>query len=232
MFTTKTGRLLSIFLLGSAVFFNSCKKSEEVMVEKYAYVRVVNASPGLGTYNVYANEQIMNNITSAIPFGGTIAYKTFSPGKHTFKFTTAGSITSLFTKEISVNANEVSSYYLIGKPGQLDGLLVFDANQDVSLSTKSFIRFINLSPDAPALDLNIVGAANVTTNKAYKAYSNYAEVEAKKYSFEIKDSATGVVKATLTDVDFAAGRYYTIIARGLVSPGVNEQPFSAQSIIN
>ena len=230
MFTTKATRLFSILLLLSVIFLNSCKKTEKLVVEKYSYIRIVNASPGVGTYNVYANDKIMN--AAAIPFGGTIAYKTFEPNTHTFKFTSASSTTSLFTKEFSLKANEVSSLYLIGKPGQLEGLFVFDANQDVSLSQKSFIRFINLSPDAPALDLNVVGASAVTTNRPYKAYSTFAEVEAKKYSFEIKDSATGAVKATLTDVDFAAGRYYTIVARGLLNPGVNEQPFSAQSIIN
>jgi len=230
MFTAKAKRLFAIILFLSTIFLNSCKKSGELVIEKYAYIRIVNASPGLGTYNVYANEQIMNS--AAIPFGGTIAYKTFEPNTHTFKFTSASSTTSLFTKDISLKENEVSSYYLIGKPGQLDGLLVFDGNQDASLSEKAFIRFINLSPDAPALDLNVVGATSVTTNKSYKAYSTFAEVEAKKYSFEIKDTATGAVKATLTDVSFAAGRYYTIIARGLLNPGVNEQPFSAQSIIN
>lgn len=232
MFTAKATRLFSILLLLSAIFLNSCKKSEELGVAKYSYLRVVNTSPGLGTYNVYANDRIMNTINAPLPFGGGIAYKTFDPGTYNIKFTTGGDMNSLLTKEVTVKESEVSSLYLIGKPSQLDGLLIFDDVQNPSLSEQSSIRFINLSPDAPALDLNIVGGANVTTNKVYKTYSTYTKLDAKKYSFEIKDTATGAVRATLTDVSFAAGRYYTIIARGLLNPGVNEQPFSAQSIIN
>jgi hypothetical protein len=52
------------------------------------------------------------------------------------------------------------------------------------------------------------------------------------WGLQIKDAATGTVRATLTDIDISAGRYYTIIARGLLSPGTNDQPFSGQSIIN
>lgn len=226
--TAKAARLFVILL--SIVFLNSCKKEKEVVSPNYSYLRIVNASPGLGTYNVYANDKIMN--TAALPFGGTVAYKTFEEGTYNIKFTTASDVTSLITKEVVLKTNEVSSLYLIGKPGQLDGLLVFDDVQTPTLSEQSFIRFINLSPDAGSLDLNVVGGANVTTNKGYKTHSAYAKVDAKKYSFEIKDNATGAVKATLTDVDFVAGRYYTIIARGLVNPGANEQPFSAQSIIS
>ena len=111
-------------------------------------------------------------------------------------------------------------------------LIVADGVQAAVSTQKTSIRFINLSPDAPALDLTIVGGTSVTTNKGYKSFSTYAEFDAKKYSFEIKDSTTGAVKATLTDLDLVAGRLYTIIARGLVNPGTNEQPFTAQSIIN
>jgi len=230
MFTAKATRLFSILLLLGTVFLNSCKKGDDVTVVDPAYFRIINVSPSLGTYNVYINDQILT--TAALPFGGVIPYKTFEPAAYSLKFTTASSITSLLTKQVTLKSKELSSFYLIEKPGQLDGLIVADGVQAAVSTQKTSIRFINLSPDAPALDLTIVGGTSVTTNKGYKSFSTYAEFDAKKYSFEIKDSTTGAVKATLTDLDLVAGRLYTIIARGLVNPGTNEQPFTAQSIIN
>ncbi|MCY1537652.1 hypothetical protein D9M68_731570 [compost metagenome] len=153
-------------------------------------------------------------------------------GNHTVKYTTASSTLPVFTKSIYMDRTKIHSLYLVDKDDNMDVLMIQD---DASLSSKtqSLVKFINLSPDAPALDLVIKDGAGLVSGKTYKTGSTYALIDSKKYTFEIKDSATGEVKATLNDVDFAVSRYYTIIARGLMNPvSSNDQPFSGQVIIN
>lgn len=228
--STRSTRLFTYLLLViCAVSFNSCKKEEEVNVN-ISYLRVFNASPTFGTYNLYTNDKMIN--TGPIPFGGSLAYAQFEAGTHSIKFTTAGDVTSLLTKQVTLAAKKVNTLYLIDKDDKLDAIFVVDGDAGVTSSDKAFVKFINLSPDAPALDLKVKDGASLVTSKAYKTGSEYAQIDPKTYSFEIKDSATGNVKTTLTDVVFTAGRYYTIISRGLLNPGTNQQPFSAQSIIN
>ncbi len=227
---TSALRLFTYALLSTCTVLalSSCKKTDDT-VKDQSYLRVINVSPTAGTYNAYINDKLANS--AALPFGGTINYVQAVPGTYSLKFTTASDIQSLLTRSVTLETNKVYSYYLIEKVPNLDGLLVVD---DMSMAAvdKGFVKFINLSADAPALDLVIKDGASVTTGKTYKTSSAFTGFEPKAYTFQIKDSATGTVKATLSDVTLAAGRFYTIVAKGLLNPGNNEQAFGAQSIIN
>jgi hypothetical protein len=228
---TKSIRSISYLLLMglTLVFLGACKKTETAAVADVSYLRVINASPTLGTFNVYLNDQIVNK--AAVPFGGTISYLSLNASNHQIKFTTASDAQSLLTKTLTINKNTAYSFFLIDKDTSLDGLLITDDMANPT-TDKAYVKFINLSPDAPALDLNIVGGTSLVTSKAYKTSSTFVAVDPKTYAFEIKTSTTGLVKTTLNDVVLTGGRYYTIISRGLLTPGNNEQAFSAQTIIN
>lgn len=227
--STSQIRLYICFLLSAVTLLAlaSCAKKDQDTVDT-AIIRIINVAPTTGTFNIYVDDKMMNS--AAIPFGGSIAYSQTLAGSHTLKFTTATDIQSLYTQSISLSKDAVYSYFLTGKLNALEGLLVDDKSSNID-QTKSAVRFINLSPDAPALNLNIVGGATLATGKAYKTNTDYATIDAKTYNFEIKDS-NGAVKATLNDVVFSAGRFYTIVARGLVNPGTNEQSISIQSVLN
>lgn len=226
--STKMMRFFAYTALFSMVSLSACKKEEDPSIDG-TYIRFINVSPTLGTYNIYLDDKMIN--TAAIPFGGTVSYSAYNVGSRTVKYTTASSPQSVLTKQISLTVNQVQSAYLIDKNDKMDVLLVTD-DMNVTSTTKAFVKFINLSPDAPALNLDVTGGANLVKDKTYKNGSTYIQVDPKTYDFDIKDSATGVVKTTLTGIDVVAGRYYTIVSRGLLTPGTNDQPFSAQSIIN
>ena len=221
-------RLFTFVVLFSLVALIACKK-EEVNVPNASYIRFINASPTLGTYNVFLNNKMVN--TAALPFGGTVSYAAYIIGNHTVKYTTVSSAQAVLTKQIVLAINQIHSAYLIDKDAKLDLLLVVD-DASVTSTTKAFVKFINLSPDAPALNLDIKAGANLIKDKTFKTGSAFMQVDPKTYDFDIKDSATGLVKTTLTGVDMAAGRYYTIISRGMLNPSATDQPLSAQSIIN
>ncbi|RZK43774.1 MAG: DUF4397 domain-containing protein [Pedobacter sp.] len=224
----KSFRFLSYFALLALVGLSACKGEEELSPNA-SYLRFINMSPTLGTYNIYFDDTKLN--TAAIPFGGTIAYNTYFMGAHTVKYTTASSTVAVLTKSISLDVDKIHSLYLIDKGDKMDVLMVTD-NVGAISTTKGLVKFLNLSPDAPALTLDIKEGANIARDKTYKTGGEFVSLDPKKYTFEVKDAATGVVKATLTDIDVAIGRHYTIVARGMMSPGANEQAFSAQSLIN
>lgn len=210
----KTGFILLALAVFSTIL-TSCGKTE-VADTTISYVRVVNGSPGLATYNVYLSGNIIN--AAALPFLGSTSYTSRSSGSYNLRFTSASSTETLFTKDITLNPSTNYSYYLVNKPGQLDGILIRD---DVSVSSadKAYIRFVNLSPDAPALDLTKTGTAtSLIANKTYKTASDYITIDAGTISLDVKDTSTGAVKITKTDVALAAGMHYDIICGGLVTP--------------
>jgi len=218
---------LSIVFL-SVLLLNSCKKGTTEVAES-TYLSIINAAPTSATYNVYLNDGKAN--AAALPLGGSINYLQLTPGNFSVKFTTASNIESLFTESVSLAVNTIYSYYLISDNNQLDGLLVTDA---VGAATdKSFVRFINLSPDAPALDVAVTDATTkLITNQSFKSASAFVSVDPSTYSFDIKETSTGTIKTKLTSAVLSAGVYYTIISRGVLNPTGAQEPFSAQLIAN
>ncbi len=225
--STTLTRLFTFIFLFSIVGLSSCKKKEENIPDT-SFIRFINVSPTIGTYNIYLNDNMIN--TAAIPFGGTLSYTSYISGNKTIKYTTASSIQPVLTKQITLAKDKIYSLYLIDKNDKMDALLLTD-EPGVASTTKAMVKFINLSPDAPALSLDINGGANLFKDKTYKNGSEYIMVDPKTYALDIKDSATGVVKTSLTDLQMLAGRYYTIVARGMLNPATNDQSFSAQSIL-
>jgi len=214
-----------IALLFSLALISSCEKGAPAEAPMAA-VSIFNASPTLSTYDVYVNDTKVNS--AALPFGGAVSYNNLNPGTYNIKFTTSGRPESVLTKSTTLIQNTYFSYFLINRSSNLDGLLITDDLSAIS-TTNTFVRFINLSPDAPALDVVINGGATVTTNKLFKEASTFTSLVAGTFTFDIKDKTSGTVLASLPGSVLAAGSHYTIIARGLITPAnSNEHPFSAQ----
>ncbi|WP_316735197.1 DUF4397 domain-containing protein [Pedobacter aquatilis] len=214
-FTQRKTQFIIFALATFTTILGACGKTETTDTT-ISYIRVVNGSPGLGTYNVYLSGTAINS--AALPFAGATSYTSRSSGAYALKFTTASSTDALHTKDITLNPSSNYSYYLVNKPGQLDGFLITD---DISITSadKAYIRFINLSLDAPALDLAKTSATtSLITNKAYKTASSFITVDAGTISLDIKDTATGTIRTTKTDVTLTAGNHYDIICAGLVTP--------------
>ena len=211
----KKTSLNALFIIMAISIFSSCAKTDNADIT-IAYLRAVNASPSLATYNAYLGGSLIS--AAALPFAGSSAYSSRTAGTYSLKFTSGSNTESLFSKDVSLSQNTSYSYYLINKPGQLDGLLISD-DRSVPSADKAYIRFINLSPDAPALDLIKTGTTtSYATNKAYKTNTSFVAVDAGTYSLDVKDTANGAVKTTKTDAVFAAGYHYDIICGGLVTP--------------
>lgn len=221
-------QLIYLSLLCIVLLLNSCTKDTTTV--STAYLSIVNTSPTLGTYNFYIDGTKLN--TGAVPFGGMMAYASYTAGEHTANFTTESGVESLLSKKVNLEADGVYSLFLIEKPGNLDALLIRDV-MTVTSTEQAFIRFINLSPDAPALDLTISEAANALVSaKSYKSASDFQAISPNTYAFDIKENGSANIRANLASVTLTAGKYYTILSRGLLEVGEIDQPFSGQLITN
>jgi hypothetical protein len=231
MMKFSTNAILSFGLLFTLAF-SSCKKDEDTDTTTpdsgTSFISVVNASPSLATYNYYMDDVKMN--TAALPLGGTIPYVQVKSATYATKFTSASTTESLLAKSITLSSSAVYTYFLTGQADKLEGILVKDEISGVT--TQGAIRLVNLSPDAAALDLVVKDGATVITNQFYKSVSAFVAMDTKVYTLNVVDKSTGAVKATLTDVTLGAGKYYTVLVRGMVNPGNTDHPLGAQLIVN
>lgn len=232
MSVTKNFKKLGVLALLSigVLTIQSCSKDPGPAPE-YAFLNITNTHPTPATFNIYIDQKRIND--GAVAFGGNSGYMPLTPGSHNVKFTTASSTTAFIEKNVALEANSVTSLFLINQGANMDLFTVKDKLGDV-YSTKAHIRFINLSPDAPALDLGEKDGEVIISDKAYKVASDFIEVEAKAYVLQIKDKATGapINGGALESFDFKAGRSYTIIAMGLLEPTDVEQAFASKILIN
>ncbi|UKT63904.1 DUF4397 domain-containing protein [Pedobacter mucosus] len=229
-FTKNHFKLSSVVILLMLTLLNACKK-EDTVDTSIAYFRVTNASPTLSTYNVYLNGTQIN--PSALPFAGSVAYNARSTGSYNLKFTSASSTTTLLSKDFSINASTYNTIYLINKTNALD---IFTAVDDLSVTsaTKAYIRFINLSPDASAMDLVNTGTTNTTlfTGKTYKTATGFLAIDGGVYSLDAKETTGGAVRTSLSAFTFTAGYHYDIIYGGLIAPANDtERPVNLQAIL-
>lgn len=217
--------IIAIVILLITLFMQSCKSDDPAPEARISLLSVTNASPTLATYNFYLNNTKVHN--GALPFGGGIPYLRLNPGIFAAKLTTESSTESLLSENITLENGKVYSLFVVEKGTNLDYLLIDDEIKTPA-EEKAGIRFINLSPDAPALNIATKDDVVIATDKAFKAASDFIEIPAKVYTFEIKDKATGALKAEMKDIDIKKGKIYTIIARGMLTPTGTDRPFSGQ----
>lgn len=208
-------------ILVGLLTIQSCSKTEDQPIVIPGFLAVVNTSPTSATFNFYLNDIKVNQ--QALPFQSFTNYVRANPGDYTAKFTTASNTDPLISRKVSLPSNQASTLYLIGKAPQLD---YYITNDDLSKqTTKAFIRFVNLSPDAPALNLAVKGGADLITGQAFKNSSAFLEVDAKAYEFDVKAAGQVVPGGSIPSATLVAGRYYTVLVSGLITPGTGEQAF-------
>ncbi|SOD20066.1 DUF4397 domain-containing protein [Pedobacter xixiisoli] len=224
-FSFKT--LYSIFAIAIVALASACGKND-TQVTEYGSLSIYNASPSTATHDVYLNGSKLNS--AALPYAGGVKYTQLTAGTYESKFTIASETASVYTKTgIAVGNNTFSTLYLTGNTGSFDGVLVTD-DFGTPAADKAYVRFINLSPDATALDLRIKDATtNLASNQAFKKNSAFAAVDAGAKVFEIKETSASTAKTTVEHT-LVNGKFYTIIAGGKFNPGNNERTFNGQVI--
>jgi hypothetical protein len=208
-------------LMGTTLFFSACKNDIDTTSPAIAALSVVNAFPNTSPLDFYLGNDKVNN--TGIAFGQKINYFQAYEGSRTFNLTFTGSLNSLLTKSIALKGGMYHSLYVVGKtPQDIDYLLVED-NPALPKENQVNIRFINLSPDAGTLSLELVGDTTKFDNKAFKGYTAFKPVAIAKSNFVLKDNATNTVKAKLDTVNLVKGKTYTFWAKGLAASSTDTE---------
>jgi len=165
-----------------------------------------------------------------IIYGGGLDYFRAYAGKRTAAFTKSGGGGVVFSDTLTLKQNFAYTLCLVNKPATPGFLVLTDAiTQPASGSAN--LRFVNLSPDAPAVDLAVKDGAVLVANKGFKGFSDFASITGKNYTFEIRQAGTSTVLATVTNVSINSGYVYTIYLRGLAG-ATDGTKLTADLIVN
>ncbi len=203
--------LFAVCLL--SLTLSSCLKDHStVPATPVALLSVIQDSPGQTPLDFTLDGMRVN--ANQIAYGGGLDYFRAYVGKRTAAFTRSGTGGTIFSDTLTLKQNFAYTLCLVGKSATPGFLVLTDAiTQPASGSAN--LRFVNLSPDAPAVDLAVKDGAVLVANKGFKGFSDFAPIVGKTYTFEIRQAGTNTVLTTLTNVSINSGYVYTIYLRGL-----------------
>ncbi len=208
---------LVIYVTLLCLLLTSCiKNANPGPLPPTSIVTVIQASPDEPALTFFLNGNQVNQ--TPLLFGEGIDYFSAYSGQRTANFYNAETMVLVATAQITLNTNGAYSLFLDNvstKPGifLLPDTLVKPASGDASL------RFIDLSPDAPAVNLVIQGGKTMDSNRSFQGYSSFLPINGNtSYTFNIVNATTGAVLATSTATYLTAGSVYSIVFEGLVAP--------------
>jgi hypothetical protein len=209
------------------LFLQGCKKQTNTISADTSSLNVVNASPGTLSFNFF-----LNNVFVA---GPSLAYTDRSgyiesySGATKFDASVGGTSQLILTSTINLVSKKYYTLFFAG-PNQSPTLVFAEDDLFPPATGKAKLRFINLSPDSPALDLTTKNGATLFGARNYKSVSDFIEIDPATYSFQLK-AGTSTAVAELINIPIDAGKIYTIWAAGLMA-GPASHGLSIQAMIN
>jgi hypothetical protein len=222
----------SMLLTTVSLGFTACSDDEETVTplptNTTAKVLVTHASPNAPGVDLLVDNTKVN--TAALEFLGSTAYLTVNAGTRNIKVNAAGTTTSVINANVPFVAGKNYSLFAVDSLSKISAVLVED-DLTAPASGKAHVRFIHLSPNAPAVDVALTGGNVVWGNYEFKEGSAFAPLDAGTYNLEVRLAGTTTVVLPLPGITLTAGKIYTVYAKGFVG-GSGAQALGAQIIVN
>ncbi len=211
-----------------AFSLTSCKKEE---AKEYAKVMVTHASPDAPDVDLLVDGTKQNS--TALTFPNSTAYLQVEAGTRNIKVNGAGSTSSVIDANIDFAKDGNYSIFAVDSFSKISAVVLED-DLTAPASGKAHVRFVHLSPDAPAVDVAVQGASDVIfDNVSFKGNTAFTPLTADNYILEVRLDQNSAVVLTLPSITLEAGKIYTIFARGFAgaTAGTN-QALNYQIIVN
>lgn len=202
-----------ISLTFATVFISCLKKNEDVPIPSISGLSIIHASPTAEKFDVYLSQTKVNNGDFA--YTNKIDYLNAYSGNRQIWISRKGLNTSLKSESFTLQPQTGYSLFVIDKLDNIGFLFLTDTLTNPPAG-KAKIRFVNLSPDAGALNLAIDGlTGDLVSDKLFKQYSAFKTINAAdRVTFFIKNKGTGAIETTLANVKIEQGKIYTLWAKG------------------
>jgi hypothetical protein len=192
-----------------------------------ARVMAVHASPDAPAVDLLVDNAVVG---TGLTFPNNTGYLSLGAGAHNVKVNVSGTSTTVINADVTVSAGSNYSVFACDSVSQISAIVLAD-DLTAPAAGKAHVRFVHLSPNAPAVDVAVAGGPVVFANTAFKGFSAFTPVDAGTYNLEVRPAGTGTVVLALNGVALQAGKIYTVFARGFVG-GSGAQELGAQIIVN
>lgn len=178
-----------------------------------SHIRVFHASPNAPAVDVYTNG---NLLVKNLAYKEVSQYLSVPAGIYNIKVYPSGKMTNpVINTSVSIPENSIFNVAAIGT---LPNISLYPIPEPVMGQKfgRPCVRFVHLSPNAPAVDITLADGTKVFNNISYKGITDYACVPAGAYTFKVNVAGTNNTALTVQNVRLDDSNYYTIYAVGLV----------------
>jgi hypothetical protein len=190
---------------------------------------VVHTSPDAPGVDVLVDGTKVN--TAALNFPENTAYLEVEAGTRNLKVNVAGTTTTVINADVPFTKDMSYSVFAVDSVSQISAVVLAD-DLTAPAAGKAHVRFVHLSPDAPAVDVAVASTGDVVFgNKAFKEYTAFTPLDAGAYNLDVRVAGTTTVALVLPTITLEAGKIYTVFAKGFLG-GTGAQALGAQIIVN
>ena len=178
-----------------------------------SYVRILNAAAGGGSYDIYANG---NLIAKNIAFSKISDYVKLEPGSYDIEIFDTGTYdTPLSSEKIEVLPKSSFTICIIIQESALLTLKLKDAARNYTPPMTN-LRFINLSPNAPLLSLSLANGDTLFNGVEYLENTKYYSLSSGIYNFLLTATNDSSFRKFINNLDLSVDNFHTIYIIGLV----------------
>ena len=182
--------------------------------KKTSYIRLLHAAPKAPAVDVIANEEIV--LTESLEFGEFTPYIPVQPGEYKIDVFPANTTDkAVYTTTLNIPEKKILTVAVIGTLPNLEALIIDDVKEEIPEGNLG-LRFVHLSPNAPAVDIRLPNGDILFKDISYKEIPNYIFIPPNTYSVEVVPTGTDTVVLQVPNVRLLGSRFYTIYAIGLV----------------
>jgi hypothetical protein len=213
---------------------SACKDDENTVVTPptaKSKISVVHASPNAPKVDILLD----NGFVDTLSFPRNTPYLEVNAGSRNVKVRATGTTLVPIDANITFDANKNYSIYAIDSLSRISALLTVDDLTTPAVG-KAHVRFIHLSPNAPAVNIVANGSITLFPNRTFNktiltTEQAFTPVDAATYNLEVRTVSGNALALSVPGVVLTAGKIYTIFAKGFLG-GTGAQALGAQIIVN
>lgn len=179
----------------------------------FSYIRVFHASPNAPAVDVYIDDKIaIRNLY----YRGFSTYLRTAPGNYNIKVFEAGKKQNpVVNTNLNIPEKSIFTVAAIGTLPNISLLPILEPTFARNPS-QSYIRFSQLSPNSPNLDLVLPDNRKIFSNVAYTKTTDYIPINAGTHIFNINRSDNNERILHVPNVRLLPNKIYTIYTIGLL----------------
>ena len=219
--------LVALILLMFLLFIACDDGSFPIDPENYGHVMVIHASPDAPGVDVYVEALDVEN---DLNYPDNTRYLHLEEESYNIALKVTGTDDVALETDLDVKGGEYHSVFACDAVAKLTALVIKDEYPTPD-STEAFLRFVHLSPDAPAVDVTLTDGTKLFESTSFKGSTPFSGVKPGIYDLQVRLAGTEDVVVELTNVKIIPRAAYTCWAKGFVN-GSDGQELGGELIFN